>query len=121
MDQLVIGALQERRINCREWLQAFGRQRGSESHGVLFCNADGSQVAAAHAGWRGLLGTEGRGILEATVERFGKDQALLAWLGPCIGPRQFEFPPNMPVSDSAGRYETRYSWPPALKIYGWSA
>src|SRR5208283_3060042 len=27
-----------------------------------------------------------------------------------IGPRQLEFPPNMPVSDSAGRYFTRYSW-----------
>ena len=29
-----------------------------------------------------------------------------------IGPRQLELPPNMPVSDSAGRYDTRYSWSP---------
>ena len=28
-----------------------------------------------------------------------------------IGPRQLEFPPNMPVLDSAGRYCTRYSCP----------
>lgn len=57
---------------------------------VLFCNVDGTQVAAAHAGWRGLLGTQGRGILEATVASFDKDQELLAWLGPCIGPEAFE-------------------------------
>ncbi len=30
---------------------------------VLFCNAQGSEVAAAHAGWRGLAS----GMLEETV------------------------------------------------------
>ena len=29
-----------------------------------------------------------------------------------IGPRQFELPPNMPLSESPGRYDTRYSWSP---------
>ncbi len=48
-------------------------------------------VAAAHAGWRGLAG----GVLEATVEALvgaaGCAPAQIeAWLGPCIGPRQFE-------------------------------
>ena len=38
---------------------------------------------------------------------------IRALTGIQIGPRQFELPPNMPVSDSAGRYDTRYSWPPA--------
>ena len=37
-----------------------------------------------------------------------------------IGPRQFELPPNIPVSDSPGRYSTRYSWPPAWKTNGCS-
>ena len=33
-----------------------------------------------------------------------------------IGPRQLELPPNMPVSDSAGRYDTVYSLSPALTV-----
>jgi hypothetical protein len=54
---------------------------------VLFCAADGSAVAAAHAGWRGLAA----GVLEATVEALARPGAdLLAWLGPAIGPRAFE-------------------------------
>ena len=54
---------------------------------VLLAAADGSCVAAAHAGWRGLAA----GVLEATVERLGTDPArLLAWLGPAIGPGHFE-------------------------------
>jgi hypothetical protein len=48
-------------------------------------------VAAARAGWRGLAG----GVLESTVQALCKAAGcrpgeLLAWLGPCIGPRQFE-------------------------------
>jgi hypothetical protein len=54
---------------------------------ALFCDLDGSVVAAAHAGWRGLAG----GVLEATVAALDVDPArLLAWLGPAIGPGAFE-------------------------------
>ncbi|MET0379979.1 MAG: laccase domain-containing protein, partial [Spongiibacteraceae bacterium] len=53
---------------------------------VLLCNRDGSQVAAAHAGWRGLCA----GVIEQTVAAFVPGQFLLAWLGPAIGPDQFE-------------------------------
>ncbi len=54
---------------------------------VLFCSRDGSTVAAAHAGWRGLAA----GILEAAVERMHVNAGdLLAWLGPAIGPAAFE-------------------------------
>jgi polyphenol oxidase len=54
---------------------------------VLLCDEAGSVVAAAHAGWRGLLG----GVLERTVEALGVPPAtLMAWLGPAIGPAAFE-------------------------------
>ncbi|MCP6167380.1 laccase domain-containing protein, partial [Klebsiella pneumoniae] len=33
---------------------------------VLFCSKDGSEVAAAHAGWRGLC----NGVLEQTLSQF---------------------------------------------------
>ncbi len=54
---------------------------------VLFCNRAGTEVAAAHAGWRGLCA----GVLEETVSCFAdKPENILAWLGPAIGPRAFE-------------------------------
>lgn len=53
---------------------------------VLFCDAQGTQVAAAHAGWRGLLD----GVLENAVSKFEQSNQVLAWLGPAIGPDAFE-------------------------------
>jgi len=54
---------------------------------VLFAAADGSAVAAAHAGWRGLAA----GVLEVTVARLGTEpRGLLAWLGPAISAQHFE-------------------------------
>ena len=58
---------------------------------VLFAAPAGLGVAAAHAGWRGLAA----GVLEATVSALCEAAAcepreLQAWLGACIGPRQFE-------------------------------
>jgi len=66
---------------------------------VLLTDTQGSAVAAAHAGWRGLAGQQGRGVLEEVCERFwapapgGRGLAAIntiAWLGPCIGPAVFE-------------------------------
>ncbi len=54
---------------------------------VLFCDAAGTVVAAAHAGWRGLLA----GVLEETIAAMGvPGKKLMAWLGPAIGPQAFE-------------------------------
>ena len=54
---------------------------------VLLCDSSGTQVAAAHAGWRGLCG----GILRKTVATFAQSpDQLLVYLGPAIGPQVFE-------------------------------
>ncbi|MEM7504665.1 MAG: peptidoglycan editing factor PgeF [Pseudomonadota bacterium] len=54
---------------------------------VLFAAKDGSAVAAAHAGWRGLAA----GVLSATVAAMPcAPSSLLAWLGPAISQRAFE-------------------------------
>jgi YfiH family protein len=54
---------------------------------VVFAADDGSEVAAAHAGWRGLAG----GVLEATVAamRTPADR-VVAWLGPAAGSQAYE-------------------------------
>lgn len=57
---------------------------------VLFCNAAGTAVAAAHAGWRGLAA----GVLEATVaalaDRGAAATTLMAWIGPAISAPAYE-------------------------------
>lgn len=71
---------------------------------VLLCSPDGSWVAALHAGWRGLAGPGGQGVIEAVQACFrplaldGRAVAapeLIAWLGPCIGPQAFEVGPEV--------------------------
>ena len=54
---------------------------------VLFCTDDGSEIGAAHAGWRGLAA----GVLEATVAQLAcPPERVQAWLGPCIGAASYE-------------------------------
>ena len=73
---------------------------------VLLANEDGSVVAAAHAGWRGLAGAGAdagdqarKGVLESVYKSFRAlaqvntvpaAMKTIAWLGPCIGPSAFE-------------------------------
>ena len=55
---------------------------------VLFCDRDGTVVAAAHAGWRGLAD----GVLLQTLQqmRICTDTEISAWMGPAIGAHEFE-------------------------------
>ena len=54
---------------------------------MLLARGDGTAVAIAHAGWRGLAA----GVLEAAIASLGgRDADVLAWLGPAIGPTHFE-------------------------------
>lgn len=66
---------------------------------VLLADSGGSAVAGAHAGWRGLAGPDGDGVIESTAWALwsAMDAApaaaagrTIAWLGPCIGPLAFE-------------------------------
>lgn len=66
---------------------------------VLLCDLRGTQVAAVHAGWRGLAGVEGVGVVEKAFKCFrtiapdlynSSAIEIIAWLGPCIGPDAFE-------------------------------
>jgi YfiH family protein len=58
---------------------------------ILLCDRAGEQVAALHAGWRGLVGAGGVGVVERGVRAMDAAPGeLLAWLGPCIGPQAFE-------------------------------
>jgi YfiH family protein len=74
---------------------------------VLFTDMQGTVVAAAHAGWRGLLGVDGQGVLEATYKEIKalahipsaqEATEMIAWLGPCIGPTAFEVGPEVPAA-----------------------
>lgn len=81
--------------NCRIQADAcIARQRGSvcvvmtaDCLPVLLCDAQGSVVGAAHAGWKGLAA----GVIESTVQAMGcAPQHLMAWLGPAISQPTFE-------------------------------
>lgn len=54
---------------------------------ILLCNQAGTEVAAVHAGWRGLLD----GVVQETISTMesSADQ-LLAWIGPAISQPKFE-------------------------------
>ncbi|MEZ9517445.1 peptidoglycan editing factor PgeF [Vibrio splendidus] len=56
---------------------------------VILTDTKGTQVAAVHAGWRGLAG----GVLENAVAKFSNidsNNQIIAWLGPAIGKDTFE-------------------------------
>lgn len=54
---------------------------------VAFAAVDGSEVALAHAGWRGLCD----GVLEATLQAMHSAPCdVMAWLGPAAGPQRYE-------------------------------
>jgi len=66
---------------------------------ILLCARDGSEIAAIHAGWRGLAA----GIINATLDEMqAQGEGLLAWLGPAITQDAFEV--GLEVRDSFGEW-----------------
>ena len=54
---------------------------------ILLCERSGAEIAAVHAGWRGLAA----GVIDATVAKMSADPgAIIAWLGPAIAQPSFE-------------------------------
>ena len=81
---------------------------------VLFCNQAGTEVAAAHAGWRGLC----EGVLEETVACFRTILQISLRLGPAIGPQAFEVGPE--VRDAFMekiRKRSKRLWLPEINIW----
>lgn len=66
---------------------------------VVFAARDGSEVAAAHAGWRGLAA----GVLERTLEAMRAPRGdIVAWLGPAAGPASYEIGREVHEAFAAG-------------------
>lgn len=52
---------------------------------ILVAACDAQEVAAIHAGWRGLAG----GVIRKSIQAF-RSRDLVAWMGPAIGPCHYE-------------------------------
>lgn len=52
---------------------------------ILLSDKNGQEVAAVHAGWRGLAS----GVISQALEKF-ESKSLTAWLGPAIGPCHYQ-------------------------------
>lgn len=54
---------------------------------IFICNKQGTKVSVLHAGWRGLAA----GIIDQALQSLAiPAEDMLVWLGPAIGPNQFE-------------------------------
>lgn len=75
---------------------------------ILLCNRDGTEVAAVHAGWRGLQA----GIIGSALSSMQTDaDELMAWIGPGISQQHFEVGDEVYAAflDSAFDSEIRFS------------
>ena len=54
---------------------------------ITLCNTQGTEIAAIHAGWRGLA----QGIIQNTLQEMQSNKSdLLAWIGPAICQKCYE-------------------------------
>jgi polyphenol oxidase len=59
---------------------------------ILLCSVDGLEIAAVHAGWRGLVA----GVIESSLKHFrAAPNQIMAWIGPAISQAAFEVGPEV--------------------------
>lgn len=59
---------------------------------ILMCNQSGTEIAAIHAGWRGMA----KGIIEKTLQQLTTPaEQLLVWFGPAISIQHYEVGPEV--------------------------
>ena len=85
---------------------------------VLFTDQAGSCVAAAHAGWRSLVG----GVLEKTLASMQvAPERILVWLGPAIGAAAFEVGPEVRAAFLQQHAATEQAFVPSHNPGRWLA
>ena len=85
---------------------------------LLLCDRQGTRVAAAHAGWRGLA----TGVIEATVASLDVPAPeLLAWLGPAISAPAYVVGDEVRDAFVAHAAEASLAFVPAPDDGGWQA
>jgi len=76
---------------------------------ILICSQDGEEIAAVHAGWRGLAS----GIVECALKKFSSSN-LIVYLGPTIDVCHYEVgqevKDNFPLSSAFIASERRGHW-----------
>lgn len=74
---------------------------------LFFCDARGTRVGVAHAGWRGMAS----GVIENTVRAMGvAPGGVMAWMGPAIGPEAFEVGPEVREAFVAADERARHAF-----------
>ena len=53
---------------------------------LLFCDQSGKQVAAIHAGWKGIC----KGIIDKAIKIYHDTSKIMVWIGPCISAKHYE-------------------------------
>lgn len=85
---------------------------------ILLCHKVGGQVAAVHAGWRGLAS----GIIEETLKAFeGPSHNIIAWLGPAISQPYFEVGDEVKKQFEQNNLNSELAFKPSARDHHWHA
>ncbi len=84
---------------------------------ITLCNKQGSEIAAIHAGWRGLF----NGVIENTLKKMhSNEEDILAWIGPAISQQHYEVGEEVYLSFTS-KYPQSYCAFTATKEKKWLA